>query len=69
MTTSYFQVAGTHCGGRASKVRQQVEHVSGMRSIEANPAPGVLNVDGSQSLEAATVVAAVEKVGYEAVRT
>lgn len=40
-----------------------------MRSIEANPAPGVLNVDGSQSLEAATVVATVEKVGYEAVRT
>lgn len=69
MTSLYFQVAGTHCGGRASKVRQQVEHVSGMPSTEVNPAAGDLNVDGSQSLEAATVVAAVEKVGYEAVRT
>lgn len=69
MTTLNFQVTGMHCGGCASKVRQQVEQVRGARSIEVDPAAGVLNVEGDQSLDPAAVVAAVEQAGYEAVRT
>ena len=67
MTTMNFQVTGMHCGGCASKVRQQVEQVPGARSIEVDPAAGALTIAGDQTLDAAAVTAAVEKAGYQAV--
>lgn len=69
MTTMNFQITGVHCGGCASKVRHQVEQVPGTRTIEVDPAAGAMKIEGDQSLNAAAVVAAVEKAGYEAVLT
>lgn len=69
MTTTNFQVTGMHCGGCANTVRQHVEQVPGVRGLTVDPVTGTLSIEADQPLDAAAVIAAVERAGYEAVRT
>lgn len=69
MTRTSFQVTGMHCGGCATTVRQQVEQVPGVQSLTVDASTGTLAVDASEPLDEAAVLAAVQRAGYEAVRT
>lgn len=69
MTTTNFRVTGMRCAGCAETVRLQVEQLPGVRGLTVDPGTGRLTVDGDEKLDAAAVLAAVARAGYQAVGT
>ena len=69
MTTTNFQVTGMHCGDCATKVRQQVEQVPGVQALTVDASTGTVAVEASEPLDEAAVLEAVQRAGYQAVRT
>ena len=66
MSTSEFQVTGMTCGHCEGAVRGEVEQIDGVERVEVSAQTGRLVVTGSQPVDAAAVLAAVDEAGYEA---
>lgn len=69
MTTRNFQVTGMHCGGCARTVRGQVEQVPGVQILQIDAPTATLTIEVDPSVQDVDVVSAVERAGYEAVRS
>lgn len=67
MTTIEFQVTGMTCGHCELSVREEVQEIPGVESIEVSHRTGKLAVTSSEPLEQGAVIAAVEEAGYRAV--
>ncbi|WP_432519147.1 heavy-metal-associated domain-containing protein [Kineococcus sp. SYSU DK006] len=68
MSTIEYRVSGMTCGHCETSVREEVEQVPGVTGIEVSAQSGTLVVTGSQPVDDAAVLAAVEEAGYSAVR-
>jgi len=68
MATVEYTVTGMTCGHCEMSVREEVEQVAGVSTIDVSAATGRLVVSGGQSIDDAAVLAAVEEAGYRAVR-
>ncbi|WP_341975979.1 heavy-metal-associated domain-containing protein [Microbacterium sp. LTA6] len=68
MTTTEYQVTGMTCGHCEMSVREEVEQISGVESIQVSAKTGQLVVTGADDLDDAQVLAAVGEAGYSAVR-
>lgn len=68
MTTVEYTVTGMTCGHCEMSVREEVEQVAGVSTIDVSATTGRLVVSGGQSIDDAAVLAAVEEAGYRAVR-
>ena len=68
MSMAEYQVTGMTCGHCEMSVREEVEQVTGVESIDVSAATGKLVVTSATSLDHAKVLAAVEEAGYSAVR-
>ncbi|MBL0886729.1 heavy-metal-associated domain-containing protein [Myceligenerans indicum] len=68
MNTSEFQVTGMTCGHCEMSVREEVGEVPGVSAIEVSAETGKLVVTGSDAVDEAKVLAAVDEAGYSAVR-
>ena len=68
MSMAEYQVTGMTCGHCEMSVREEVEQVTGVESIDVSAAAGKLVVTSATSLDHAKVLAAVEEAGYSAVR-
>ncbi|MEV4777221.1 heavy-metal-associated domain-containing protein [Microbacterium sp. LWH12-1.2] len=68
MTTTEYQVTGMTCGHCEMSVREEVEQISGVESIQVSAKTGQLVVTGADDLDDAKVLAAVGEAGYSAVR-
>jgi copper chaperone CopZ len=69
MNTSEFQVTGMTCGHCELSVREEVQEIPGVESVEVSHLTGRLTVTSNRPLEQVAVVAAVEEAGYRAVPT
>ncbi len=67
-TTTEFQVSGMTCGHCELSVREEVQEIAGVKTVEVSAKTGKLVVGSDSPLDAAAVVAAVEEAGYQAVR-
>lgn len=68
MTTNEYQVTGMTCGHCETSIREEVEKIAGVEGIEVSSKTGALIVEGSDAVDDAQVLAAVEEAGYSAVR-
>jgi len=67
MITTEFQVTGMTCGHCEMSVREEVENVAGIDSIDVSAATGKLVVTSASAIDTAAVIAAVDEAGYQAV--
>ncbi|MDF9718056.1 heavy-metal-associated domain-containing protein [Nocardioides sp. ChNu-153] len=68
MSMTTFTVTGMTCGHCEASVREEVSAVAGVEQIEVDAARGTLVVIGN-SVDDATVLAAVAEAGYQAQRS
>ncbi|MBT2597982.1 heavy-metal-associated domain-containing protein [Arthrobacter sp. ISL-72] len=68
MNTSEFQVTGMTCGHCELSVREEVQEIPGVESVEVSHLTGRLTVTSNRPLDQVAVVAAVEEAGYRAVQ-
>lgn len=68
MSMTTFTVTGMTCGHCEASVREEVSAVAGVEQIEVDAARGTLVVIGD-SVDDATVLAAVAEAGYQAQRS
>jgi copper chaperone CopZ len=68
MNTREFEVTGMTCGHCELSVREEVQEIPGVESVEVSHLTGRLTVTSNRALEQAAVVAAVEEAGYRAVQ-
>lgn len=68
MVASEYQVTGMTCGHCEMSVREEVSEVPGVEEIQVSAQTGKLVVSGSDEIDDAKVLAAVEEAGYTAVR-
>ena len=68
MATVEYAVTGMTCGHCEMSVREEVEQVAGVSTIDVSATTGRLVVSGEQPIDDAAVLAAVEEAGYRAVR-
>ncbi|WP_405218302.1 heavy-metal-associated domain-containing protein [Agrococcus sp. Ld7] len=66
MSTSEFQVTGMSCSHCEVAIRGEVGQVAGVENIEVSAQTGRLVVTGSQPVDEAAILAAVDEAGYEA---
>lgn len=67
MSTTEFQVTGMTCGHCEMSVREEVEKIAGVESIEVSAQTGRLVVTSVAAVDADAVIAAVDEAGYHAV--
>ncbi|MGX1793671.1 heavy-metal-associated domain-containing protein [Microbacterium sp. NPDC055312] len=67
MSTTEFQVTGMTCGHCEMSVREEVEKVAGVESIDVSAQTGRLVVTSAAPVDADAVIAAVDEAGYRAV--
>ncbi|MFS2280793.1 heavy-metal-associated domain-containing protein [Microbacterium sp. OR21] len=67
MSTSQFQVTGMTCGHCEMSVREEVEKIAGVESIDVSAQTGRLVVTSAAEVDTDAVVAAVDEAGYKAV--
>lgn len=67
MSTTTYQVTGMTCGHCEMSVREEVSQVLGVETVEVSAQTGTLVVGGSETIDDAQVLAAVEEAGYSAV--
>jgi copper chaperone len=68
MATNEYQVTGMTCGHCEMSIREEVSQIAGVEDIEVNAQTGKLAVTGTDAVDDAQVLAAVEEAGYSAVR-
>ncbi|MFJ5692840.1 heavy-metal-associated domain-containing protein [Arthrobacter sp. NPDC093125] len=68
MTITEFRVTGMTCGHCELSVREGVQEIPGVESIEVSHRTGKLTVTSNEPLEQGAVIAAVEEAGYRAVQ-
>jgi copper chaperone len=64
-TTLSFTVPGMHCGHCKAAVREEVEPVPGVDSVDVDLDAKVVRVEGC-GVDQASVVAAIDEAGYDA---
>jgi copper chaperone len=69
MATNEYQVAGMTCGHCEMSIRDEIGQIAGVEDIQVSAQTGKLAVTGSDTVDDAQVLAAVEEAGYSAVRT
>lgn len=69
VTTLEFQVTGMSCGHCEVSIREEVAEVPGVDDIQVSAQTGRLVVSGTDPIDDAKVLAAVDEAGYSAVRT
>ena len=67
MNSSQFQVTGMTCGHCEMSVREEVEKIAGVESIDVSAQTGRLVVTSAAEVDADAVIAAVDEAGYQAV--
>ncbi|KAB1658111.1 heavy-metal-associated domain-containing protein [Pseudoclavibacter sp. CFCC 11306] len=65
-TITDFAVTGMSCGHCEHAVREEVEKIPGVQSLEVSAQTGRLHITSEQPLDDAAVLAAVEEAGYSA---
>ncbi|ANJ28899.1 heavy-metal-associated domain-containing protein [Agromyces aureus] len=68
MATIEYTVTGMTCGHCEMSVREEVQQVAGVSTIDVSAASGRLLVSGEQPIDDLAVLAAVEEAGYQAAR-
>jgi copper chaperone len=68
VTSSKYQVTGMTCGHCEISIREEVGQMAGVQSIDLSAKTGTLVVTSHAELDDAAVIAAVDEVGYGAVR-
>lgn len=69
MTTTEFQVTGMTCGHCELSIREEVQEVPGVESVEVSHQTGKLVVSGNGSVDDEAVITAVQAAGYQGVRS
>ncbi|MGM1015912.1 MAG: heavy-metal-associated domain-containing protein [Actinomycetota bacterium] len=67
MNVSEYEVTGMTCGHCEGSVRGEVAKVPGVDSIQVSARTGTLIVTASQAIDDASILAAVDEAGYQAV--
>ena len=68
MSTIEYQVTGMTCGHCEMSVREEVETLPGVQTVEVSHQTGRLVVTAAGPLDDDAVIAAVDEAGYQAVR-
>lgn len=63
-----YQVTGMTCSHCENAVREEVGQISGVAAVEVSAQTGTLVLSVNGPVDDATVLAAVDEAGYEAVR-
>jgi copper chaperone len=66
MTNTQYSVTGMTCGHCVASVREEVEKLAGVESVDVDLQSGLLSIASSRALSDAEVIAAVDEAGYEA---
>ena len=66
-TTKEYTVEGMTCGHCEMSVREEVEKIAGVESIDVSAQTGRLVVTSAAEVDADAVIAAVDEAGYQAV--
>ena len=67
--TTEYQVTGMTCGHCEGAIRREVSEIDGVTGIEVSAQTGRLAVTVERPVDDAAVIAAVDEVGYTAVRS
>lgn len=67
--TTEYQVTGMSCGHCEGAIRSEVSEIDGVTGIEVSAQTGRLAVTVERPVDDAAVLAAVDEVGYTAVRS
>ncbi|HET6499348.1 MAG TPA: heavy metal-associated domain-containing protein [Amycolatopsis sp.] len=68
MSANEYKVTGMTCGHCEMSVREEVGKLLGVADIQVSAQTGKLVVTGSDAVDDAQVLAAVDEAGYSAVR-
>ncbi|OZC51302.1 copper chaperone [Rhodococcus sp. 06-462-5] len=66
MITTSYRVTGMTCGHCEASVREEVNAVAGVVTVEASASAGTLTVTSAAELDQDQVIAAVREAGYTA---
>ena len=65
MTTETYTVTGMTCGHCAASVREEIEEIPGVRSVEVTVEGGRVEVSSDAPLERSAIEQAVTEAGYQ----
>ena len=65
--TSVFQVTGMSCSSCEQAVQREVDSLTGVAEARADAKAGTLRVSTIAPVSPATIIAAVDEAGYQAV--
>lgn len=63
--TSTYTVTGMTCAHCVASVTEEVQEIAGVQNVEVDLDSGAVRVTSADSLDEATVRAAVEEAGYQ----
>lgn len=66
-TTHRFTVAGMTCGHCVAAVREELEQLPGVTSVQVELESGAVVLDGTEPLTTEVLAAAVDEAGYRLV--
>ncbi|NMR30904.1 heavy-metal-associated domain-containing protein [Crystallibacter degradans] len=67
-TTTEFEVTGMTCGHCELSVREEVQEVPGVETVEVSAKTGKLVIGSQGPVDEVAVIAAAEEAGYQAVK-
>ncbi|MXP21853.1 cation-transporting ATPase [Gordonia sp. HNM0687] len=65
MSTATYTVAGMTCGHCVASVREEIEEIAGVRSVDVSLDTGAVEVTSDRELDLSEVNAAVTEAGYQ----
>lgn len=65
MNTQTYTVTGMTCDHCAASVREEIQAIAGVESVDVVVESGAVTVTSAEPLDAAAVKAAVEEAGYQ----
>jgi copper ion binding protein len=65
MSTVTVKVTGMTCGHCASSVREEVESIPGVTSVDVDLVSGKVTIDSDGPIQTDAIQGAVEEAGYE----
>jgi copper chaperone len=69
MNITEFQVTGMTCGHCELSMREEVQEVAGVETVEVSHQTGRLVVTGDGTVDDAAIIVAVQEAGYQGVRS
>ena len=63
-----FKVKGMMCGGCENRVKNALEEIEGIKSVDADHNTGIVKITSNENISKETIEDTIEDIGFEVVK-